>query len=314
MEVRILYLDIDDEITTAAARVRGAEGTRVAIVLPNGSRVATSRINFRLLARDATLNSKRLSIVSGDAATRALAASAGLPIFASVAEYEAALEAERGAKGAQSTEPAENAATPQTPAASWVRPPSRERLSQERPPRERLRRGCCGRDRSAGRREGALGPLGPVEAQAASADRDRRRDDGFVPATRAPWRRDHRSRGRRGGCGDRGRAGAPGSSGGRGRPAALRGRDTQPARRPAWPRGHSRGAGHGGHAPRCRARGAVPRDWFARPARTDGAPTPAGHAAHATRHRAGRPRTRSRRRWRGRLRVPADSHGGHHAP
>ena len=100
MEVRILYLDIDDEITTAAARVRGAEGTRVAIVLPNGSRVATSRINFRLLARDATLNSKRLSIVSGDAATRALAASAGLPIFASVAEYEAALEAERGAKGA----------------------------------------------------------------------------------------------------------------------------------------------------------------------------------------------------------------------
>ncbi len=109
MEVRILYLDIDDEITTAAARVRGAEGTRVAIVLPNGSRVATSRINFRLLARDATLNSKRLSIVSGDAATRALAASAGLPIFASVAEYEAALESERDAKGAQATEPAESA-------------------------------------------------------------------------------------------------------------------------------------------------------------------------------------------------------------
>ena len=109
MEVRILYLDIDDEITTAAARVRGAEGTRISIVLPNGSRLATSRINFRLLARDATLNSKQLSIISGDAATRALAASAGLPIFASVAEYESALEAERGAKGAGSTEPAESA-------------------------------------------------------------------------------------------------------------------------------------------------------------------------------------------------------------
>ena len=64
MDVRVLYLDIDDEITTAAARVRGAEGTRVAMVLPNGSRVATSRINFRLLARDATLNGKRLSIVA----------------------------------------------------------------------------------------------------------------------------------------------------------------------------------------------------------------------------------------------------------
>jgi hypothetical protein len=103
MEVRVLYLDIDDEITTAAARVRGAEGTRVAIVLPNGSRLATSRINFRLLARDATLNGKRLSIIAGDAATRALAASAGLPIFASVAEHESTLEAERGAKAAEST-------------------------------------------------------------------------------------------------------------------------------------------------------------------------------------------------------------------
>ena len=49
----ILYLDVDDEITSAAARIRSAEGRRVALVLPYGSRVATSRINFRLLARDA---------------------------------------------------------------------------------------------------------------------------------------------------------------------------------------------------------------------------------------------------------------------
>src|SRR5690349_6781844 len=89
MDARILYLDSDDEITTAANRVRGADATRIAIVLPFGSRVATSRINFRLLSRDATLNGKRLSVVAGDAATRALAASAGLPVFATVNEYEA---------------------------------------------------------------------------------------------------------------------------------------------------------------------------------------------------------------------------------
>jgi hypothetical protein len=77
----ILYLDVDDEITSAAARIRGAEGRRVALVLPYGSRVATSRINFRLLARDALTHEKRLSIVAGDAATRALAASAGLQFF-----------------------------------------------------------------------------------------------------------------------------------------------------------------------------------------------------------------------------------------
>ena len=97
MAMRVLYLDVDDEITSAAARIRSAEEIRVAIVLPHGSRVATSRINFRLLTRDATLNGKRLSIIAGDAATRALAASAGLPIFATVAEYEASLEQEKGA-------------------------------------------------------------------------------------------------------------------------------------------------------------------------------------------------------------------------
>jgi hypothetical protein len=90
----IIYLDIDDEITSAAARIRATGGQRLAVVLPYGSRVATSRINFRLLARDALAHEKRLSIVAGEAATRALAASAGLPVFTSVAEYESAIAAE----------------------------------------------------------------------------------------------------------------------------------------------------------------------------------------------------------------------------
>jgi hypothetical protein len=88
---RIIYLEVDDEITSAAARIRGSDSARIAVVLPYGSRVATSRINFRLLARDALTHDKRLSIVTGDPATRALAASAGLPVFASVAEYESAM-------------------------------------------------------------------------------------------------------------------------------------------------------------------------------------------------------------------------------
>src|SRR5450759_4197850 len=89
----IVYLDPDDEITSAATRIRTADGTRVGLVLPFGSRVATSRINFRLLAREAQANGRRLDIVAPDASARALAASAGLPVFASVGEYEAALDA-----------------------------------------------------------------------------------------------------------------------------------------------------------------------------------------------------------------------------
>lgn len=97
MPTGVIYLDIDDEITSAASRIRSVEGRRVAVVLPHGSRVATSRINFRLLARDAITHEKRMSIVAGDGATRALAASAGLPVYASVQEYEAALAAEGSA-------------------------------------------------------------------------------------------------------------------------------------------------------------------------------------------------------------------------
>jgi len=91
MAGRIIYLEVDDEITSAAARIRDSEAARLAVVLPYGSRVATSRINFRLLSRDALTHEKRLSVVSGDPATRALAASAGLPVFSSVAEYEGTL-------------------------------------------------------------------------------------------------------------------------------------------------------------------------------------------------------------------------------
>ncbi|MEA2610953.1 MAG: hypothetical protein QOG32_679, partial [Chloroflexota bacterium] len=114
MAGRIVYLEVDDEITSAAARIRSSEAPGIAVVLPYGSRVATSRINFRLLARDALTHDKRLSIVSGDPATRALAASAGLPVFASVAEFESS-------EGDGGGEPRPTTTTPVDPVAP-VRP------------------------------------------------------------------------------------------------------------------------------------------------------------------------------------------------
>jgi hypothetical protein len=91
----IVYLDVDDEITSAAQRIRSANGTKVALVVPYGSRIATSRMNFRLLSREALVSNKRLSIVSGDAGSRSLAASAGLPVFGSVGEYESSIAGPR---------------------------------------------------------------------------------------------------------------------------------------------------------------------------------------------------------------------------
>jgi hypothetical protein len=100
----IVYLDVDDEITSAASRIRTSPSTKVALVVPYGSRIATSRMNFRLLSREALVSNRRLSIVSGDAAARSLAASAGLPVFATVGEYESSV-AERSPAGAEATPP-----------------------------------------------------------------------------------------------------------------------------------------------------------------------------------------------------------------
>lgn len=84
----LIYLDVDDEITSAAARIRSTSANRVALVLPYGSRLATSRINFRLLAREAGERGKQIEIICADASARALAAAAGLPVHPSVAAFE----------------------------------------------------------------------------------------------------------------------------------------------------------------------------------------------------------------------------------
>lgn len=99
----IYYLDVDDEITSAAARIRDSSDNRIALVLPGGARVATSRINFRLLAREAKGRGKRLAIIAADPSVGSVARSAELPVFASVGDYEraeAAMSRGAAARGA----------------------------------------------------------------------------------------------------------------------------------------------------------------------------------------------------------------------
>ena len=87
----ILFLELDDEITSAVGRLRAASERTVALVLPAGSRIASSRINFRLLAREAEGMGTQLTIVSPEATARALASAAGLPTFGTVDRYESAM-------------------------------------------------------------------------------------------------------------------------------------------------------------------------------------------------------------------------------
>jgi hypothetical protein len=90
--VSVWYLDDKDEITDAVARLRDSEDDEVVLVVPAGSRIATGRINFRLLAKEAASRDKTLAIVSTDEQVRALVAAAGVLGHATVAEAEAALE------------------------------------------------------------------------------------------------------------------------------------------------------------------------------------------------------------------------------
>jgi hypothetical protein len=87
----VWYLDDDDEITEAVARLRGATEEQVVFVIPPGSRIATGRINFKLLAREAEARGLQLAVASPDAQVRAMAASAGVLGLATTADAEAAL-------------------------------------------------------------------------------------------------------------------------------------------------------------------------------------------------------------------------------
>ncbi len=99
----VWYLDNDDEITDAVARLRGADDEHVVFVVPPGSRIATGRMNFKLLAREAENRALHLAIASPDEQVRALAASAGVLAAVTPDEAEAALE--RGDEAPASTAP-----------------------------------------------------------------------------------------------------------------------------------------------------------------------------------------------------------------
>ena len=86
-----VYLEPDDEITTAIARLRALTDGEAVLIVPPGARISTSRINFKLLARDAHERRLNVAAVSDDPAVRALAISAGLPTYDTIAAAEQAL-------------------------------------------------------------------------------------------------------------------------------------------------------------------------------------------------------------------------------
>jgi len=87
----VCYLEVDDEITGAIARLRSVKDGEAVIVVPHGSRIATSRINFKLLAREGNERHLNVVAVSDEPGVRAMSTSAGLPAYDSIPAAEQAL-------------------------------------------------------------------------------------------------------------------------------------------------------------------------------------------------------------------------------
>ena len=76
----IIYVDIDDEITTIIDKVRNSEGKVVALVLPKRATVFQSVVNMKLLKRAAEAAKKHVVLVTTEANLMPLAGAVGLHV------------------------------------------------------------------------------------------------------------------------------------------------------------------------------------------------------------------------------------------
>jgi hypothetical protein len=87
-DTQLLYLEPDDEITTVVRRLREADAHRLVLVASGRTKATTSAVALRLLAQVAAEEGREVVLVA-DPAARSLAAEAGIPAFASVADANA---------------------------------------------------------------------------------------------------------------------------------------------------------------------------------------------------------------------------------
>ena len=80
----VIYIDIDDEITSVIDKVRDSDGRIIALVLPKRASVFQSIVNMKLLKRAATESKKRLVLITSEAGLLPLAGAVGLHVAKSL--------------------------------------------------------------------------------------------------------------------------------------------------------------------------------------------------------------------------------------
>lgn len=79
MNKDVIYIDVEDDITSIIGKVKASKEKVVALVPPKRVGVLQSAVNLKLLQRAAKLDSKRLALVTNNHALVALAAAAQIP-------------------------------------------------------------------------------------------------------------------------------------------------------------------------------------------------------------------------------------------
>ncbi len=80
MKKDVIYIDVEDDITTIVGKIKSSKEKIVAVVPPARYGVFQSAVNMRLLKRAADTAKKHLVIISNSSALAALAASANIPV------------------------------------------------------------------------------------------------------------------------------------------------------------------------------------------------------------------------------------------
>ena len=80
----VIYIDVEDDITSIIGKVKASKESIVAIVPPKRTGVLQSAVNLRLLARAASNSDKKLVLVTSNQALTHLAANARMLIAKSL--------------------------------------------------------------------------------------------------------------------------------------------------------------------------------------------------------------------------------------
>ena len=80
MNKDVIYIDIEDDITTIIGKIKASKQRIIALVPPRRTGILQSAVNIRLLARAAKLADKTIVIITNDSVLAGLAATAKIPV------------------------------------------------------------------------------------------------------------------------------------------------------------------------------------------------------------------------------------------